>query len=634
MNKTFLFSLLLFNIISFSQTKREVNKIISNYDLIKLNQLQKKYSDKYKKDKAFAIEFAKKNNIPVRYNKNGTFGELQRIENGFPIYYKITNVNAAKSTRANFLHNNGGLGLNIEGQGMTAFVWDGGHALLNHQEFMVNGSSKLTPADNNSETDTDGANHATHVMGTILAKGVNSAAKGMAPQAQGYVLDWNNDVAEVISGTGIGMLLSNHSYGPDLALLNDASIGAYTSESKIWDEVMYNAPYYLKVCAAGNDGQDYFSNSSPIEGNSSFDKLYGQTTSKNTMVVANGNDASVNSQGNIFSGGNINPSSSQGPTDDYRIKPDITGNGTDLKSPIHSSVISYDIYTGTSMASPNVMGSLLLLQQLYNQEEGSFMLGSTLKGLALHTADDKGVLGPDAVYGWGYMNTKKAAETILNQNEIISENLLNNNETYTFQVTATGTEQLIASISWTDKESSNLSDGTNDTTPVLVNDLDIRITKDGDTFYPWKLISVNSNTRGDNIVDPYEKITIDNANNNDIYTISISHKGTLNNSLQNYSLVVTGISSSTASINNEITSDFNIYPNPSNKGIINITMNESRNTITKFILTGVSGKILDIKELNYDKNIYQLDYSNLKAGMYFITMLNGNSKTIKKLIIK
>ena len=42
------------------------------------------------------------------------------------------------------------------------------------------------------------------------------------------------------------------------------------------------------------------------------------------------------------------------------------------------------------------------------------MRAATLKGLALHTADDTESVGPDANTGWGLMNTKVAAETISN----------------------------------------------------------------------------------------------------------------------------------------------------------------------------------------------------------------------------
>ncbi|MGK4566633.1 S8 family serine peptidase [Flavobacterium sp. 3HN19-14] len=73
-----------------------------------------------------------------------------------------------------------------------------------------------------------------------------------------------------------------------------------------------------------------------------------------------------------------------------RIKPDITGNGTNLYSSLESSDSAYGNLTGTSMASPNVMGTLLLLQQHFKNKTQHFMKAATLKALACHTADDAG----------------------------------------------------------------------------------------------------------------------------------------------------------------------------------------------------------------------------------------------------
>lgn len=628
--RIFITFLLIFSFLFiFSQDKSQREKIIASYDLIKIESYSKYLNAKYIKEKNFALKMAKLNNWPLIKSINGNFMELQRITSeGKPLYYQTLNKDAAISTRANFLYQNGTLGLNIEGQGMSAFVWDGGSTLLSHQEFMDNGTSKVISADNSNMPISD---HATHVLGTMISKGINLNSKGMAPQANGYALDWNNDAAEVTSATGFGMLISNHSYGPNIADLSTWSIGAYTSESEVWDNIMYNAPYYLLVCAGGNDGN--YSNNNPLENNSGFDKLYGKTTSKNTMVVANANDAIVSANGDIIGSGIITSGSSQGPTDDYRIKPDITGNGTNLLSPIGTTNTSYDSYTGTSMASPNVAGSLLLLQQLYNQENNNFMLAATLKGLALHTADDKGIYGPDTKYGWGYMNTKRAAEVILSSNEILEEFTLLNNQSISFAIQTTGNENLLASISWTDPPGTNINSGVlNSTTPVLINDLDIRITKGNTEYLPWKLNGVYSVTKDDNNVDPFENVEVFNPGN-DTYIITISHKGNLFNATQNFSLIVTGISSSTMGLlDSEETIDFNIYPNPTTNGIVNIAINNTLNT--KLIVYNILGEIVDTKTLSANNKIHQLDYSRFQAGVYLISLSNNNSKTTKKLIIK
>lgn len=533
----------LIGLLSVAQTEKERETITSRMDLVKLQQLETRFQLESVQEKQEAMSYAIANNIAVRkILDDGTLVEIQRIVNGTPIYYSTLNVDAATSTRTNYLHSNGGLGLNIEGQNMTGYIWDGGLARASHQEYDgPGGTNRFSIGDSSTTLNY----HAAHVTGTVIAYGAQPAAKGMAPRASAVGHDWNNDKAEATSQASNGMLLSNHSYGyatrdqfgnPQLP---SYFFGGYIDESRDWDIIMYNAPYYLMVVAAGNDGNDNSANVAPLDGNASYDKLTGHAVSKNNLVVANANDANINSNGTLNSV-SINSSSSEGPTDDLRIKPDITGNGTSVYSTYESSNTAYNSITGTSMASPNVMGSLLLLQQYHNSLNGSYMRAATLKGIALHTADDAGSSGPDAIYGWGLMNTKKAAETLMTEgtNSIVSELTLSSGQSYTIDVNASGLEDLKASISWTDVAGTATTTA-NSNTARLVNDLDIRVTRSGTTFSPWRLTGITSNGKGDNSRDPYERVDISNPSG--IYTITITHKGSLSSGSQNYSLIVTGI---------------------------------------------------------------------------------------------
>ena len=204
------------------------------------------------------------------------------------------------------------------------------------------------------------------------------------------------------------------------------------------------------------------------------------------------------------------------------------------------------------MAAPGVTGSLLLLQQYHEELFGKYMKAATLKGLALHTADDVDAKGPDYKMGWGIMNAKTAAEVLQNKeyNTLINEERLSNGETYTITVNAMEGVPLMASISWTDPASEAINRGElNSTAAALVNDLDIRITKDGKTYFPWKLNPAKANdaaTKGDNRVDPFERVEVEQASG--AYTITISHKGTLTNGVQDFSLIVTGAQVSECSI--------------------------------------------------------------------------------------
>lgn len=58
-------------------------------------------------------------------------------------------------------------------------------------------------------------------------------------------------------------------------------------------------------------------------------------------------------------------------------------------------------------------GSYQLQQHYQNTHSSTRMRSATLKGLALHSADEAGSAdGPDYIYGWGLMNAERAAELI------------------------------------------------------------------------------------------------------------------------------------------------------------------------------------------------------------------------------
>ena len=635
--KYFTILFLLISVSVLAQNKQDKDQIIKNNNLKELNILKEKYSEAYYKEKNKALLLASKEGWKTRYtDDNGSYFELMRVsEEGKPLYYRTFNVAAAKSTRTNFLHNNGGLGLNIEGQGMTAHIWDGGIARATHQEYDGDGGEdRFSVGDGSSVL----SFHAAHVTGTVIASGLVSAAKGMAPKASAVGYDWNNDEAEVTAAAANGMLISNHSYGfavrdeDNQPLLPAYYFGGYTNESRIWDDIAHNAPYYLMVVAAGNEGNDDTVNPDPLNEESTFDKLTGHSTSKNNLVIANGNDATINTDGSLISV-TVNTGSSEGPTDDFRVKPDLMGNGTGLYSTYDTSDSAYNSITGTSMASPNVAGSLLLLQQHYNETYGNFMRASTLKGLALHTADDVAAEGPDAASGWGLMNSKKAAETVIKKDfqSIISEIELMNESTYTVVVKSDGIEPLLASICWTDLPGVANTGVVNDPTPVLVQDIDIKVTNSSGgvitTFLPWKLTSVNTNEKGDNIVDPYERVDIENASGE--YTITISHKGTLQGGAQKVSLIVTGVSSGIAlltSQSNQTACD--------NTAIFDFNYVETIGGTTVFSVTGLPANAnvnLSDSSMSSDGNFTATfgNLDNVVPGLYTINLTgtNGNETT-------
>lgn len=539
------------------------------------------------REKAFAM--AKKNNWPVfRAQKNGSIISLQGLDDlGFPLYLKTSdNIIAAGTTRTNSLYTGGSLGANINGSSNSLIgkvgIWDGGSILLSHQEFAVN---RIEQKDSPSSLSL----HATHVAGTIIAKGIYAKARGMAWGLQKlYAWDFNNDASEMTKAATAGMLISNHSYGYIAGWdyntdtnpprweyygvpgsTEDYKFGFYDSSAKDWDIICYNAPYYLPVSSAGNSrnlngpavGEEYYGYESAssstfvnkgkrpagISSNNSYDIIATTANAKNILTV--GAVAGLPYGATKPADIKIASFSSWGPTDDGRIKPDLVADGVAVTSTGSDNTKAYTSLSGTSMATPNVSGSLVLLQEYYAQNNGgAFMRSSTLKGLIINTADEAGTsFGPDYIFGWGLLNVENAGKLIkLNGTKsIISERTLAQGEVYSLQLTTSGYGPLRATICWTDPEGATKPDGTiNDRTPKLVNDLDLRLSKDATTYFPFKLDPLNpaaAAATGDNILDNVEQVYIANATPGQTYTLKVSHKGTLVKGPQKYAIIVSGV---------------------------------------------------------------------------------------------
>ena len=382
------------------------------------------------------------------------------------------------------------------------------------------------------------------------------------------------------------------------------------------------------VASAGNSGDDQ-NNAEPIT--FGIDKLTGNKTAKNNLVIANCLDASVNAAGDLTAAVVINSSSSQGPTDDRRIKPDITGNGTGLISTSSTSNTATANLTGTSMSSPNVAGTLLLLQQHHNNLTTKFMKAATLKGLACHTADDSGNIGPDVYFGWGLLNAKAGAQALTSNglNAWVSEEKLNQGQTYTITVKSLGTSPLIATACWTDVpgDPNNGQRPANDLKRALVNDLDVRITRNGLTYYPWKLASdptLDAIRIGDNNIDNVEQVKIDSPPAGD-YVITVTHKGTLVNNTQDFSLIITGVTSGFAII--PTSNDLEVCANQNATFTFNYS--QTGTTTTNFSTTGLpSGATVVFTPSSRNSNgPVTLTISNLSAvnpGNYNMGIVGNN----------
>ncbi len=520
--------------------------------------------------------------IPVRRQIDDKTKEIQFFREGRPYYYITYNLDAAITTSTNKLWSGSGGGFDLNGISETLGIWDAGRVLVPHQEFGGRAQQR------------DGANtnndHATHVAGTMMAGGFVNAARGMAGAASLDAYDWNNDFSEMMQAAAEGLRVSNHSYGfitgwhwtgdiwrwyghPDET--EARGFGLYDHNSQNWDHLAFVAPYYLIVKAAGNDrgfgpasqpiihqvniGGNWVNDSSTVRqvggGDDGFDCLPYNSVAKNILTVGAVHD---------IAGGYSQPSdvvmssfSSWGPTDDGRIKPDLVGNGIGLYSASSSGNTAYSTKSGTSMAAPNVSGSIGLLLQLYRQIHGHDSIRSaTMKALLIHSADQAGSSpGPDYSHGWGLMNAHTAGEIMGQDNRmgkhfLLREMHLAESDTILLPVWASGDEPLKATIVWTDPPGFPPQPALNPPDLMLVNDLDMRLihVPSDSTHYPYILDPASPAepaTTGDNFRDNVEQIRVGDPAAGDIYWLQISHKGSLQHGGQNFSLAITGIAQST-----------------------------------------------------------------------------------------
>ena len=558
----------------------------------------------YQSFRKILLQTAKEKGWPLTLrSKKGRLAYLRGVNSqGLPYYITPTdNIISAATIRTNTLWPGGSSGLNLNGssanmKGRIA-VWDEGLVRPTHVEL----AGRVVQEDK-AQGDTILSDHSTHVSGTMIAAGVNPAAKGMSFGAQLLqAYDFNNDESEMAAAAGAsnGIVVSNHSYADIAGWYLDASqndrwefwgnpgdtvdikFGLYDEDAKIWDSIAYNAPYYL-ICKAGGNN--------PGETGPDVGQPYWRMNTQGTFINAGNRPAGISNNAgfrtiatygcakNILTLGAVNPIpggyskpsdvvqasfSSLGPTGDGRIKPDVVADGVNVLSSISTADNAYDIYSGTSMATPATAGSSFLLQEYYSKlHHDSLMLSATLKGLLIHTADEAGSNpGPDYTYGWGLLNMQKAAALITadntDQSQQIKQSSLTNGtkDSETFPITASGKMPLSATICWTDPPGTPASIPVNahnfaDTGRKLVNDLDLRIKDNttGKVYMPWTLNPTAPGAaagKGDNIRDNVEKVELgDSLIPGRSYTVTVSHKGSLQRGTQAYSLLVSGVGTS------------------------------------------------------------------------------------------
>jgi hypothetical protein len=218
--------------------------------------------------------------------------------------------------------------------------------------------------------------------------------------------------------------------------------------------------------------------------------------------------------------GNVDATSSRGPADDGRIKPDISANGTDQMSTDEAN--TYQVGGGTSAACPGIAGVSAQLYQAYRSSFfGTNPEGALIKAVLLNSADDIGNVGPDFTHGFGRVNALRSAQCI-EYGRLLSDSVAQGDTVlHTLNVPA-GIRQVKVLVHWTD------APGDPAAAFQLVDDLDMRITTPSSaSALPWILdptpnatnLSALATTGADHL-NNVEQITLDQPASG-VYTVRI-----------------------------------------------------------------------------------------------------------------
>jgi len=614
--------LLLFSVLQLFAQDTEDRKMIKNAtDVQQLRNIAREYLEMQQK-----FSFTRFNDSVDRPISGYYFTQFDK--DGNPVYSTFENESSAEASKVDRIRTGGVSGLNLDGSGIVFGLWDSTPPRTTHQEY----SGKINVVDPGTE-----GNHATHIAGMLIASGVDPKAKGMAPGATIDSYSTSGWKAEVAEWAANGGMISTHSYILANPKTEYTQYGIYNSYSYSWDELSYNAPYLIMCTGASNNGSQNYN-----PDGSRYDLLASNKLGKNSIVVGACFDVPE------YTG----PSSveqaaftSWGPTDDWRVKPDITAVGTNSYSSSESSDSAYASGQGCSYAGPVVAGGLALLQQHYHNLNDEYMKAATAKGLILSTTDEAGEYdGPDFANGWGLFNAEKAAEVISNNGTTarILELSLNDGETYTTQIKVDGTDTLTCTICWNDPPATPLSNaGTDDPTPMLINDLDIRVIGDDTTYKPWMLEPNSSHdnytdaaTKGDNYRDNIEIIEEKDIPAGE-YVVSVSHKGSLQSGKQDFSLIINGVVAEVTAAEN-ITlpqKEVMVYPMPVNNNVLNVVVkNTGEQAPFEVQLFNAKGQKVLVQSCSGTHST--LDVSTLPGGLYILSAVFDDDIVTHKVMIK
>jgi hypothetical protein len=242
------------------------------------------------------------------------------------------------------------------------------------------------------------------------------------------------------------------------------------------------------------------------------------------------------------------------------------------------------------------------------------------------------------------MDTYKAAELLVANADIpfITEESLDEGEVFTKDIVASGDEPLKITICWTDAPGVSPEPSLDPADAMLVNDLDLSVTANGTTWYPWSLNpafpTMAATATGKNHADNVEVVLIPQAGNVE-YTIHVGHSGALSGASQPFSLIISGAGS--ISENEQHGDPQGINDEKQGMGRVKIYPNPVQD-ITTIETPGMTGGTISLYD-NSGRNLLsmpqsgeqtEMDLSSLPGGSYIVLIKNQETKRIARVVRK
>ncbi len=430
----------------------------------------------------------------VLYVGTGTVGLAPEDEgSGQVLAGSVTGTIAPKPGYEQFLADQG-----LDGSGVTIAVTDDGLD-PNHPELAGRIVKRYSYSPQDRAVAAEG--HGTHVAGIIGGKGANVAGIGRVKDAKGLL--YGLGVAPKVSFVDqpIIQLATSVTNFPPPGGFPQVAKDALDAGAVAW-----NASW----TDGGGAGKGYVANAAVMDG-----------------IVRDGDQTKAGSQqfSLIFSAGNSGPNaktitspkeaknivsvaasrshragnvdqiagfSSRGPALDGRVVPTVTAPGESVVSaravggalcnvPVTDSFALYSSCSGTSMASPQVAGSVALIHQWWRRgNDGAEPSPAMVKALLVNSAKDMRTADiPNKDEGWGRVNLGTLFDASLERVYV--------DQSVVFDAVGGGHSVRIepvdparpvkATVAWTD------APGAPKASPALVNDLDLSVTAGDGTVY-------------------------------------------------------------------------------------------------------------------------------------------------------